>query len=397
MSDHPIKIKKIETYHLGRSRWAELWEREKDLPLTTPLDHYPEYKQSLSTWYSSPAFCLVVLVTDNGQEGLGWTEDGCKAVKSIIDHHLARFVVGRSPFETEKLWDVMFRASIPYGRKGAAIEAISAIDIALWDLMGKATRRPVYELLGGPCRDKVALYASALHPVGEEKVIAESRAYLKEGFTAMKARFQGGPSDEEAGMMANLQHLQTIREAIGPQVKLAADAYMGWDIGYAVPMCRMLEPLNLAWIEEPVLPDDVAGYAALRRSTSIPISGGEHEFSRWGFHQLFAADAVDIAQPDLHRCGGFTEARKIAAMASIRGLQIINHTYSVPHVHFSMAIPNCPLLEYFPTPCWAEPLKTTEPLFLGEPRVEAGAVRPTRAPGLGLELNRARLKELATE
>ena len=390
-----IKIQKVETYHLGRSRWAELWEREKDLPLTTPLDNYPEYKQSLSAWYSNPAFCLVVLVGDNGQEGLGWTEDGCKAVKSIIDHHLSRFVVGRSPFEVEKIWDVMFRASIPYGRKGAAIEAISAVDIAMWDLMGKVTRRPVYELLGGACREKVPLYASALHPVGEQKVVEEARAYVRDGFTAMKARFTAGPPDGPGGMRANVKHLQTIREAIGPEVKLAADAYMGWDIAYGVSMCRLLEPLQLAWIEEPVIPDDIAGYAAIRRSTPIPISGGEHEFSRWGFQQLFEADAVDIAQPDLHRCGGFTEARKIAAMASLRGLQVINHTYSVPHVHFSIATPNCPLLEYFPTPCWAPPLPTAEPLFVGEPLVEGGAVRPTDEPGLGLQLNRSRLKELS--
>ncbi len=391
-----MKIQKIETYHITRSRWAELYEREKDLPLTTVLDHHPEYKKSLS-WYTSPGFCLVVLTADDGQEGIGWTDDGCQAVKAIIDNHLSRFLMGKSPFEVERLGDVMFRASIPYGRKGAAIEAISALDIAMWDLMGKATGRPVYELLGGACRDRVSLYASALHSIGKQKVADEARAYVEDGFTAMKGRFIAGPADGPGGMLANLEHFQNIRDAIGPDIKLAADAYMGWDVPYAVQMCRMLEPLNLSWIEEPVIPDDYAGYAAIRRSTTIPISGGEHEYSRWGFQQMLDAGAVDILQPDVHMCGGFTEARKIAAMASTRGLQVINHTYSVPHVHFSMATLNCPLLEYFPSPCWAPPIDTSETLFLGEPEVERASVRPTDAPGLGLELNRERLDELVAE
>ena len=389
-----MKIERLETYHLGRSLWAELWEREKDLPLVTPLSAYPEYRHPYSSWYWDPALTLVVLTADDGKVGLGWTEDGVAAARSIIDRHLRRFVLGASPFEVERLWDVMYRASIPYGRAGSALEAIAAVDIALWDLKGQATGRPVYELLGGACRESVPLYASALHPVGEAKVAAEVRGYVAAGYRVVKGRFPCGPADGLRGMRENEAHVRTMREAAGPDVQIACDAYMGWDAAYAKAMCRRLEPYDVAWIEEPVIPDDVAGYAAIRRSTRIPIAGGEHEFSRWGFERLFEAGAVDIAQPDLHRCGGFTEARRIAAMASARGLSVINHTYSLPHVHFSIATPNCPMLEHFPSPAWAEPLPEARPLFIGEPAVEHASVRPPARPGLGITLDRERLPEL---
>jgi L-alanine-DL-glutamate epimerase-like enolase superfamily enzyme len=335
-----------------------------------------------------------VLTTDDGRTGLGWTEDGVAAARSIIERHLRRFVLGQSPFEVERLWDIMYRASIPYGRAGSAMEAIAALDIALWDLMGQATGRPVYELLGGACRPEVTLYASALHPVGEELVAAEVRGYVAAGYRTVKGRFPCGPADGLAGMRANEAHVRTMREAAGPDVAVAVDAYMGWDTPYARAMCRMLEPYDVAWIEEPVLPDDVAGYAAVRAAARIPVAGGEHEFSRWGFERLFEAGAVDIAQPDLHRCGGFTEGRRIAALASARGLPVINHTYSLPHLHFAMAMPNCPMLEHFPAPCWAPLLPASRPLFLGEPAVAGGTVRAPDRPGLGITLDRDRLREL---
>ena len=391
-----MKIERVETYHVGTSLWAELWEREKHLPLVTPLSGYAAYRHPYSTWYWDPAMTLVVLTTDDGKVGLGWTEDGVAAARAIIDRHLRRFVLGQSPFDVERLWDVMYRASIPYGRGGSALEAIAAIDIALWDLMGQATGQPVYALLGGACRESVRLYASALHPVGPEKVAAEVRGYVEAGYRAVKGRFPCGPADGLHGMRANEAHIKTMREAAGPDIELACDAYMGWDATYAKAMCRMLEKYDLAWIEEPVIPDDVLGYARIRRATSIPISGGEHEFTRWGFERLFEAAALDIAQPDLHRCGGFTEARRIAAMASARGLPVINHTYSLPHVHFSLATANCPMLEHFPEPVWADPLPAARPLFVGEPRIERATVRPPERPGLGVTLDRDRLGELVT-
>jgi L-rhamnonate dehydratase len=390
-----MKVARVETYRIPRSLWAELWDYEKNLPLVTPLSGYPAYRHPITTWYWDPGLTLVVLRSDGGQLGLGWTEDGVGAAKAMIDNHLQRFVVGASPFDVERLWDVMYRASVPYGRAGAALEAIAALDIALWDLMGHATGKPVYELLGGACRPSVSLYASALHPVGPDKVAAEVAAYLQAGYRAMKGRFPCGPAEGRRGMLQNEAHVRAIREAAGNDIAIACDAYMGWDATYAKTMCAMLEKYDLAWIEEPVLPDDVAGYAAIRRHTRIPISGGEHEFTRWGFQRLFEAGALDIAQPDLHRCGGFSEARRIATLASAHGIPVIVHVYSLPHVHFAMATANSPLLEHFPKPVWAETLAPERPLFRGEPVIERASVRPTDRPGLGITLDWDRLRELA--
>ena len=389
-----MKIEKIESYHIPRSMWAELWDREKDLPLVTPMDQYPQYKNAYSAWYWDAGLCLVILVGDDGTEGYGWCEDGINMVKPIIDRHLSRFVLESSPFDYERIWDQTFRASVVYGRKGTAIEAISAIDIALWDLMGKVARQPVYKLLGGKCREAVSLYASALHPVEEEKVRQEAADYARLGYKAVKARSPCGPVDGVEGMKKNVGHIRTIREAVGPDVAIAADAYMGWDVNYALDMIPQLLPLEMAWIEEPVLPDDIAGYAEIRRRSSIRISGGEHEFTRFGHGQLLEAQAVDILQPDLHRCGGFTEGRKIAAMAGAKGVPVICHTYSVPHIHFSLATTNCPILEHFPQPSWFQLDEPPVPLFEGEPNVKNGEVMLEDKPGLGVNLNRGRLEEL---
>jgi len=389
-----MKIDHIETFHIPVSLWADLWDREKDLPLVTPLSGYPEYSASYASWYWNPAMTVIVLTADDGTEGLGWCEDGCRAAQVIIDRHLQRFVIGASPYDFERIWDIMFRSSIPYGRKGAAIEAISAIDLALWDLMGRAESKPVYELLGAKSSTPMRLYASALHPVEADTVRAEAVAYVEAGYRDMKGRFPCGPADGEAGMQRNVEHARTIREAVGRDIGVALDAYMGWDVDYALAMVQRLEPFNVAWIEEPVLPDDIAGYARLRRASAIPISGGEHEFTRFGFEQLLDAGAVDIVQPDVHRCGGLTEGQKIAAMAADRGLPIICHTYTIPHLHFSIAMGNCSILEHFPQPCWFELPDAPPPLFLGEPTVASGSVTPTDGPGFGLRLDRERTAEL---
>ena len=194
-----MEIEKIESYHIPRSMWAELWDREKDLPLVTPMDQYPQYKNAYSAWYWDAGLCLVILVGDDGTEGYGWCEDGINMVKPIIDRHLSRFILGSSPFDYERIWDQTFRASVVYGRKGTAIEAISAIDIALWDLMGKVARQPVYKLLGGKCREAMSLYASALHPVEEEKVRQEAADYARLGYKAVKARSPAASSMEWRG------------------------------------------------------------------------------------------------------------------------------------------------------------------------------------------------------
>ena len=253
-----MKIIELEAFHIGESLWGSFWDREKDLPLVTPMSVYPQYRHPITTWHWPAAIVLVRVRTNTGVEGIGWAEDGVKAASAAINSHLKQFVVGQNPEDVEVIWDQLYKASIPYGRKGAAIEAISAIDIALWDCIGKALGTPVYNLLGGRVRDAVTLYASHLHAIDLKRLDQEARGYVADGFKAVKMRFGCGPADGISGMIKNESLVQTVRQAIGSEIGLMADAYMGWDLDYAVEMCRRLERYDLNWLEEPLLPDDIS-------------------------------------------------------------------------------------------------------------------------------------------
>jgi L-rhamnonate dehydratase len=382
------KIKSVTVRHANRSIWGHLAEREKTLPLVTPLDIYPQFQRTRGSWFWESGMAVVQIETEGGITGVGWCEDGCDTIGNVIKHHLSRLLIGQNPSEIEGLWDRLFRASLPYGRKGIALHAISAIDIALWDVAGKIAGKPVYELLGGPVRDPVPVYASALHPVGADKVVEEAKAYVAEGYKAMKMRFPFGPGDGVDGMRANEEHVANVRNAVGGDIEIMADAYMGWDFVYAKKMVRRLEPYRLAWLEEAFLPDDLNSYAKLRQETNIPISGGEHEYTRFGFQQIIEKEAMDIIQPDLRRCGGLTEGRKIAALAAAAGVTVIPHAYGATHLHFALSHTNIPMIEYFPMPSWDSlPDVEVEPIFHGEPVPQRGSVRMNREPGLGVTVN----------
>jgi L-alanine-DL-glutamate epimerase-like enolase superfamily enzyme len=273
------------------------------------------------------------------------------------------------------------------------------VDIALWDILGKATGQPVYNLLGGRTRERIRVYASRLYARNDlDRLAAEAEALRKQGFTAMKQRFGFGPRDGPEGMRKNLALIRTVRDAVGPDVELAADAYMGWDVLYAIRMIRMIEDagLNLQWVEEPVIPDDIDGYAQIRRSVRTPISGGEHEFTRYGFRDLIRKEAVDILQPDVNRVGGITEARKIWAMAAAYNIPVIPHAGQSHNYHLVMAHLNSPIAEYFPSPAEGAPIEDDTlfwELFTGEPVASDGHVTLSGKPGLGLELNEDRVRE----
>jgi L-alanine-DL-glutamate epimerase-like enolase superfamily enzyme len=301
--------------------------------------------------------------------------------------------MGQNPFDVELLWEKMFRSTLNYGRKGVVLEAISAVDIALWDIKGKATGQPIYNLLGGKTRDRIQVYASRLYAHEDLAVLsAQAAGFVRQGFTALKQRFGYGPADGVRGMRKNLALVKTVRETVGPDVELMADAYMGWDVPYAIRMIRMLEDagLNLKWVEEPVLPDDIEGYARIRRAVQTPISGGEHEFTRYGFRELIRKEAVDILQPDVNRVGGITEAQKIWAMAAAYDIPVIPHAGQLHNYHLVMAHLNSPMAEYFPPPSEGGALDDDTlfwELFKGEPGANEGFIELPQTPGLGLELN----------
>ena len=267
---------------------------------TTPMDLLDLPIDSMRG-FSFHSWLLVEVETDAGLTGVGEAALAPRVSKQVIDLYLKPLLVGSDPFDTEFLWQHMYRKTMAFGRKGIAMVAISAVDLAIWDVIGKAVKQPLFRLLGGQTKPKIPVYASRLYSQPLDKLAAEVRAYKDQGFRAMKLRFGWGPVDGAAGMQRNVELVRTAREVIGNEVDLMADAYMGWTLDYARRMIPLLEPFNLRWLEEPVIPDDIAGYAALRAMGRIPIAGGEHEFTLYGFRQLLDAKAVDYIQFDTNR------------------------------------------------------------------------------------------------
>jgi len=280
-----------------------------------------------------------------------------------------------------------------FGRKGIGMVAISALDIALWDLLGKSARQPVYRLLGGRTKARIPVYASRLYSVELNELAAEAGRYKKEGYQAMKLRFGWGPADGAPGMQRNVELVRTVREAVGDGIDLMADAYMGWTLDYAKRILPLLEPFHLRWLEEPVIPDDIHGYAELKSCARIPIAGGEHEFTLYGFRDLLEARAVDYIQFDTNRVGGITQARKIAALAEAYSVPVIPHAGQMHNYHVVMASMNAPMAEYFPLVDVEVGNELFWYIFQGEPEAKDGCVDlDDNTPGLGLTINEAGLE-----
>jgi len=389
---------------------TESWGEFVEFPLVTIMSKFDEYNnadgdnpQARRKWMGPVGDVVVEIETDAGITGVGHGNWATGSIETIVDETLSKLVMGEDPRERERLWDMMYRATIPFGRKGAAIEAISAVDLALWDIAGKEADKPVYELLGGPVDDEIPCYASNLHPVDHETLAREAREYAEAGFDAMKLRFRYGPEAGRSGMKENEAIVETVRDAVGDEIEIAGDAYMGWSVKYAKRMVERLEPYDMAWVEEPVIPDDIDGYAEVREAAPMPISGGEHEFTRWGHKELLKREAVDILQPDVHRCGGLTELQKIDSMASAHDVPVIPHTGTNPHLHFIAASTNAPMAEYFPIPEWyteqqGEKDSTyADAIYANPPSAEDGTIALPEGVGLSAELNREALDHYAVE
>jgi L-alanine-DL-glutamate epimerase-like enolase superfamily enzyme len=395
-----MKIERVEALRLRQPEFSPV-----DSWCTGPTDALFERGQRMREaafgLFNAPirerradVFMVIVRVWDaDGRHGLGCIGLGSEAAARLVEDQLAPLIVGEPVFDTERLWETMYRCTVNIGRKGLVVEAISAIDIALWDLMGKALGQPCFNLLGGRTRERIRCYASAGYPMHDLQAFGDRiRSVMSRGFTAFKMRLGYGPADGRAGMHKNVELVRTAREAVGAEADLMADAYMGWDVPYAVAMLRMLEPYDLFWLEEPVLPDNIAGYAEVRNRTGTPIAGGEHEFTRWGFQQLIAARAVDYVQLDVNRVGGITEARKIWALAQAHSLPVVPHSQNFHNLHLIMANLNSPLSEYFPLDVRDGDTFFCE-LFDGEPRAQDGHLTLSDRPGLGVELNEAAMRE----
>jgi L-alanine-DL-glutamate epimerase-like enolase superfamily enzyme len=401
-----MEITDISTTNVSTDSWGEFVE----FPLVTVMSKYDEYNnaegdnpQARRKWMGPVGDVVVEIETDAGITGVGHGNWATGAISTIVDETLSKLLVGENPRERERLWDIMYRATIPFGRKGAAIEAISAVDLALWDIAGKEADKPVYEMLGGPVEDEIDCYASNLHPIDLETLEQEAIDYVEKGFDAMKLRFQYGPEAGRKGMEKNERIVETVRDAVGHDIEIAGDAYMGWSVRYAKKMTQRLERYDMEWVEEPVIPNDIDGYAEVREAAPMPISGGEHEFTRWGHKELLERDAVDILQPDVHRCGGLTELLRIDAMASAHDVPVIPHTGTNPHLHFIAASTNAPMAEYFPIPQWykdqQEDKESTyaDAIYANPPDPNDGSIPLPEGVGLSAELNREALEHFAVE
>ena len=315
---------------------------------------------------------LVEIKTTGGLTGYGLGGGGSAAVH-VIETHLKDLLLKADPANIELLWDQMYNSSLFYGRKGLAIQAISGIDLALWDLAGKTANQPVYKLLGGRTKDRVPVYLTS------KKV----ELGLDKGIRAYKLPIDSSPQDGREGMRKAVAEIEAARKAIGPDADLMIDVLCRWNVPYTMEMADRLAPSKLMFIEEPLNPDDLAGYHQLcQKIETTKIAHGEHEYTRYGFENLITRKAAHILQPDITWSGGLTELRRIAALAQAAQLPLIPHRGgSLFGLHFILATPNCNLAESFGI---GEP--GNEMMQAMSPRFADGHIYPSDKPGFGLTL-----------
>jgi L-alanine-DL-glutamate epimerase-like enolase superfamily enzyme len=359
---------------------------------TNPMDLVAFGDASMGN-FAFHGWVLVEIFTDTGLVGLGNAALSPRVTKTLIDTYLKPLLNGADPWDTEYLWQQMYRRTIAFGRKGVAMAAISAVDIALWDLLGKDAKQPVYRLLGGRTKERIPVYASRLYAMPIPELRAEAQKYKDQGYQAMKLRFGWGPVDGAAGMQKNVELLRNVREVIGYDVDLMADAYMGWTLDYAKRMLPLIEPFQLRWLEEPVIPDDTRGYKELKSYGRVPIAGGEHEFTSFGFRDLLEMNALDYIQFDTNRVGGISQARKITAMAEAFQVPVVPHAGQMHNFHVVMASLNSPIAEFFPKVDVEVGNELFWYIFDGEPEPVNGYIDlDENVPGLGLTVNEESLK-----
>jgi L-rhamnonate dehydratase len=373
------------------------WEGET-VPLpphfcTNPMDLVsPLLTRETMGTFTFHGWLIVEIFTDAGLVGIGNAALAPLVTKQMIDLYLAPLLIGQDPWDSEFLWQHMYRKTMAFGRKGVALVAISALDIALWDLMGKAAKQPVFRLLGGRTKAKIPVYASRLYSIPLDELATEAARYKAQGYKAMKLRFGWGPIDGAEGMARNVELIRTVRETVGDEIDIMADAYMGWSLDYAKRMMRLIEPFNLRWLEEAIIPDDINGYRELRNFGTTPIAAGEHEYTSYGFRQMIEAKALDYFQFDTNRVGGITAARKIQALAEAYSIPVVPHAGQMHNYHVVMASLNSPIAEYFPMVDVEVGNELFWYIFKGEPQAEGGYVDlDDDLPGLGLEIDEAAL------
>lgn len=379
-----MKIKSVECVQLvlppppppktpaRRPSWADSAE------VANPMSKFSEFKRIRSLWLPDkwPNY-YVKITAEDGTWGLGPCCYG-RATAFLIQDHLAGLLIGQDALAIERVWDLMFRATKPYGTVGLASCAMSGVDLAMWDLAGKLLHKPVYDLLGGKVRDKIFAYATG----------NDTDWQLELGFKAVKLACPYGPADGLWGLDENEKLIAKTRELVGDSVEIMLDCYMAFDVEYTVRLAERLRPYKLEWMEEYLIPEDLSGHVAVRER--IPwqtLATGEHMYTMWPYRFLIENRALDILQPDMLWVGGLTPCRRIAEMADVAGLTTILHggAGSPYGTHLTIAMPNMPWGEWG---VWSAPGVPLEelPRLPGYPLVKNGWVTVDDAPGFGVDV-----------
>jgi D-galactarolactone cycloisomerase len=365
--------------------------------LEAPLQQAFAYSQA---WYDRRTALLVEIQTEGGV--VGWGEAfGPARINAAVVAHLAPLIVGRDALAVEAHWETLYNALRDHGQKGGAVQGLSAIDIALWDVRGRALGVPIHTLLGGPLRTRVGAYATGLYRRQRDDHAAylseEAESYVTRGFQAMKLKIGFGVDEDIALSRA-------VHEAICGRARMMVDANHAYNVADALRYARGVDGLDIGWLEEPVVPEDIDGYVALRRHCRIPIAGGEAEFTRFGFRELITRRAVDILQPDVLSAGGISETKKIVDMATAFGVRVNPHVWGtgiglaaslqllavIPHVPPSLN-PVQPMLEF---DCTEHPIRQR---ILAQPlEPAAGWVAVPDGPGLGIEIDTDAVRHFTT-
>lgn len=353
-------------------------------------------------WYNQRTIMLVEVITEDGISGFGEAFGNAYINSTIIEKVYKEKLIGQSIFDSGKIWDQLYNVLRDSGQKGSCIQALSAIDNALWDLKGKYTHLPVYTLLGGARREKIMPYATGFYPNAgenwESDLIKEATTYVEAGFKAMKMKVG-------FGVEKDIDMVKKIRQEIGPDIKLMVDANHAYNSLTAIKLARAIEEYDITWFEEPVPPEDINGYCEVKKATSIPVSGGEAEFTSYGFKRFIDNRCADILQPDCSITGGLTEFMKIVTLAKIENIQCYPHVWGSAvavqvGLNAAFAMPDFPE-SLNPAEVFFELDRTTnifrEELSRNKLEIKDGYIYRPEFEGLGLDIDRDLIEKYKVE
>jgi D-galactarolactone cycloisomerase len=366
--------------------------------LQYPLEKELGYSQM---YFDRRTAHIVQIVTDEGIHGYGEAFGGGQvalANKAIIELVIRPMILGEDPLDRERIWHKVYNSLRDHGQKGMPIQALSGVDIALWDIVGRYLNQPLYKLLGGAFRQSIFVYGYGMMlqriPELEKSFAGESIRIVEAGYKAIKMKIGLGAAKD-------IQLVKAVREAIGPDILLMVDANHAYTAREAIPLGRELEHLDVFWFEEPVAPEDHQGYRDVCTALDLAVAGGEAEFTRWGFRDLIANRCVDVLQPETCGLGGITEYCKVLALAHTYFIPVVNHVWGsavavATNLHLLAAMPHLPgaaepvqpMLEYDTTPNRFREELLVKPLNIPEQvKRNGGWVSLPPGPGLGIEVD----------